>query len=346
MLVLKSTYVYIGNASTPFKHGRSDNGQQTMSTHQPTSQMIQTTYYNKSKTPRQHATMCHPKKPSPYYGAGTDSCTASYRQISTNIGKPTMTLITGTTHSMLQQIQWNTNQKSFLIKSPPPLQHLSQYHPNLAPTNHSQLSTTTGKLPKWPCQPTHFLMTQSMDTIQEKSIMPPKVLVHIQPTSHFLPYSSQATHIAEPVKMNPSTLCTHPPSNLWNTAQVIPWPCLTPYAIILLFTQTMNCIILTQLPICLPKQPRPHIIPRLHIIPNHQLQHSSVTNHHQSHSTLNKMLKKSYPCKLGHKVMSPSHASNPSNPLFLFTMILQPNQSPPPLIASCPAHWCKGLWKN
>jgi len=40
---------------------------------------------------------------SPYCRAGTNSYAASYRQISTNIGKPTMTLITSTTHPMLQQ---------------------------------------------------------------------------------------------------------------------------------------------------------------------------------------------------------------------------------------------------
>jgi len=44
---------------------------------------------------------------SPYCGAGTDSYATSYRQISTNIGKPTMTLITGTTYPTLQQ---NTHQ--------------------------------------------------------------------------------------------------------------------------------------------------------------------------------------------------------------------------------------------
>jgi len=40
---------------------------------------------------------------SPYCGAGTDNYAASYRQMSTNIGKPTMTPITGTTHATLQQ---------------------------------------------------------------------------------------------------------------------------------------------------------------------------------------------------------------------------------------------------
>jgi len=53
---------------------------------------------------------------SPYCRAGTDGYAASYRQISTSIGKPTMTLTTGTSHPTLQKNTVKYETKTVLNK--------------------------------------------------------------------------------------------------------------------------------------------------------------------------------------------------------------------------------------
>jgi len=58
------TYAHLHRklSQLPFDHGRSKPGWQTMFTLQPTTQMIQTSYFDKSKTLRQLATKQHTNK--------------------------------------------------------------------------------------------------------------------------------------------------------------------------------------------------------------------------------------------------------------------------------------------
>jgi len=88
---------------------------------------------------------------SPYCGAGTVGHAASYRQFSTSIQKPTMTLTTSTSHPTLQKniVQYETKMGSNIIAITNNTNQPAPDNPH-PPSNHfpPSITTITTRLPK------------------------------------------------------------------------------------------------------------------------------------------------------------------------------------------------------